>query len=138
MVCRWHIDECSPYWIAGWVDDDGPVEIDITVNDRHIARLAANDYREDLAKVGFGDGRRSFFFPISRYLTDPRNLVTIRRGEQMLHSATLQPVVPELKRAAISRATSAQGGAQNTDVLFLQSADPHKYRPLLEITSRSF
>ncbi len=137
MVCRWHIDECSPYWLAGWVDDDGPVEIDVSVNGRHIARFASNDYREDLAKVGFGDGRRSFFFPISHYLSDSDNLVTISRGELVLHSATLQPVAPELKRAAIARATSAQGGGQAADVLFLQSADPHTYRSLLEITSRS-
>ena len=137
MACRWYIDECSPYWIAGWVDDDGPVEIEITVNGRQVARLAANGYREDLAKVGFGDGRRSFFFPISQHLAEPSNLVTISRGELVLHSATLQPVSPELKRAAISRATSAQGSGEIADVLFVQSADPHKYRSLLEITSRS-
>ena len=115
MVCRWHIDECSPYWLAGWVDDDGPVEIDVSVNGRHIARFGSNDYREDLAKVGFGDGRRSFFFPISHYLSDSDNLVTISRGELVLHSATLQPVAPERKRAAIARATSAQGGGQAAD-----------------------
>jgi hypothetical protein len=91
MACRWSIDECSPDRIAGWIDDNGPVDaIDIAVNGRRIATLSPTDYREDLEDAGIGDGRRSFVFVISGHLVEPVNLVSISRGEQVLHSATMR------------------------------------------------
>ena len=88
MACRWCIDDCSPDRIAGWIDDNGPVDsIDIAVNGRRIATLSPTDYRQDLKDAGIGDGRRSFVFGISGYLIEPVNVVSINRGEQVLHSA---------------------------------------------------
>ena len=49
MPYRWRIDECSATRLAGWIDDDGPVDaIDVAVNGRHIATLSPVEYRKDL------------------------------------------------------------------------------------------
>lgn len=91
MACRWCIDEFSPDRLAGWIDDNGPVDaIDIAVNGRRIATLSPTDYRKDLEDAGIGDGRRSFAFVISGHLVEPVNVVSISRGEQLLHSATVR------------------------------------------------
>lgn len=90
MACRWCIDECSPDRIAGWIDDDGPVDaIDIAVNGRRIVTLSPTDYREDLVDAGIGDGRRSFAFYIASHLADPFNVVSISHGELILHTAII-------------------------------------------------
>src|SRR5437763_1502813 len=56
MARRWYIDECSPTRVAGWVDDDGPVEgIEIAINGRPVKRLTPTDYRKDLQDAGVGE-----------------------------------------------------------------------------------
>ena len=138
MACQWHIDECNAHWIAGWIDDDGPVDlIEITVNGHSVAQISPNAYRHDLAEAGIGDGRRSFSVEIWQYLDEPDSVVEIRRGAQVLHSATLRSPIAE----AIAEPRPAGGIAVKTyrevDVLFLQTADLDRYRRLLEITSRT-
>ena len=101
MPYRWRIDECSATRLAGWIDDDGPVDaIDVAVNGRHIATLSPVEYRKDLQDAGIGDGRRSFSLSMSRYLVEPLNLVSISCGSRILHTATV-------RRAGSARTLSA-------------------------------
>jgi hypothetical protein len=94
MSCRWHIDECTAFRVAGWIDDDGPVEsLDIGVNGRRVATVFPNEYRTDLEGAGIGDGRRSFAFALSPHLSERVNFVTVSREGQMLHGAEI--LLPE-------------------------------------------
>lgn len=137
MPIQCFIDECSPHRLAGWLNDDGPVNsIDIEVNRRRIVSLSPNSYRKDLEDAGVGDGHRAFSLPMSRYLTEPSNLVEISRCGVPLYSATVPPPNIDAMLAAVLRANGAPPTASNS-VLFLQTADLSNYRPLLEVTSRT-
>lgn len=94
MPCRWHIDECTAFRVAGWIDDDGPVEsLEIGVNGCRVATVFPNEYRQDLENAGIGDGRRSFAFALSPHLSERVNFVTVSREGQMLHGAEI--LLPE-------------------------------------------
>jgi hypothetical protein len=137
MAYRWHIDEFSSYWITGWIDNDGPVDqIEISINGSRIAALSPTQYRKDLEEAGMGDGRRAFLFPISKHVSEPDTVVTISCGDLKLYSGVIEPVSIEARHEAISRAIGGQADPAR-NILFLQTADLHAYKPLLEVASRT-
>jgi len=137
MPLRWFFDEFGPRCIGGWIDDDGPVAaITVSVNGRVAATASPTDYRQDLEDAGIGDGYRGFTFPMSGFLTESHNDVTVTCGQEVLRSAIFQPVSEEVRLAAVLRAAMANA-TQSTDIVFVQTADPVSYLPLLQITSRT-
>jgi hypothetical protein len=105
MAYRWCIDQCNRSRVAGWIDNDGPVDaIEIVVNEREVARLAPTDYRKDLEEAGIGDGRRSFSFPLSQYLVESENEVLVRKGEMLLHAARVRSAQADYASAKAARA----------------------------------
>src|SRR5260370_38084040 len=102
------LDEFGPRCIGGWIDDDGPVAaITVSVNGRVAATASPTDYRQDLEDAGIGDGYRGFTFPMSGFLTELHNDVTVTCGQEVVHSAIFQPVRQEVRLAAVVRAASA-------------------------------
>jgi hypothetical protein len=80
------VDICSPVEIAGWVDDDGPLEvIEIVVNNNWVSSLSPTAYRPDLEQAGIGGGQRAFCFPLTGRLQRGYNLVAIKRGSEILY-----------------------------------------------------
>jgi hypothetical protein len=136
MSLRWFVDELSCRRIAGWIDDDGPAVVEISVNGRVVATILPIEYRKDLEDSGIGDGRRSFVFPITRYLINQNNIVTIKHDEEVLASEILHPPNEEAKIAAIVRSGDFSP-TQNKKIMFLQTADTVKYKTMLQITSRT-
>lgn len=112
MPCRWHIDECTAFRLAGWIDDDGPVEsIDIGVNGRRVATVFPNEYRKDLEAAGMGDGRRSFAFALLPHLPERVNFITVSRAGQMLHGAEI--LLPESLKPDQDRPARPQPGSND-------------------------
>lgn len=78
---RGYVDQLTAGRIAGWVHDpaagDRPGAVDIVINDEHVARLTACVFRQDLARLGYGDGRRGFVFDPSGYLHPGENRVRV-------------------------------------------------------------
>lgn len=142
MPYRWHIDECSSTRIAGWIDNNGPVDaIDIAVNGRHIATLAPIDYRKDLQDAGIGDGRRSFSLSMARYLVEPLNQVSITCGKHVLHAVTVRRADVESRAsAAIPAAKSgvAQPGRQPSTEPLLKGDIRQVYRDVTSTEACDF
>ncbi len=137
MPLRWYIDEFNARRISGWIDDDGrAAPISISVNGRVVFAGEATEYREDLQRGGIGDGRRAFSFPIFFHLLQEDNLVTITHDQQVLHSVNLHPVNEE-SRISVALRVLGLSKTTSSEVLLLQTSDPQKYRPMLEITSRT-
>jgi SAM-dependent methyltransferase len=104
---RWAVDRCERDLIAGWVDDDGPVEwVWIELNRRAIAAVAPTIFRQDLKDAGIGDGRRAFFFDPSRYIETLPSTVTVRCGDQALISKEVG--IPENENVEQSLSISQQ------------------------------
>lgn len=137
MPLRWYIDEFTARRISGWIDDDGrAAAISIVVNGQAVFEGQAADYRQDLQNAGIGDGHRAFSFPIFRHLLRDDNLVTLIHDQQVLQSVNLRPVNEDSRISAVLRALGPST-RRASDILFLQTADANKYRPMLEITSRT-
>ena len=66
MPLSGYIDVCTGSLIAGWVwDSDHPetrVAVEILVDGKPLAQVIAQQYREDLKKVGIGDGTYAFWY----------------------------------------------------------------------------
>ena len=88
------------------------------------ALIAAQDAHSAAASAAGGAG------------VEPADFVTVPRDQQVLHSATLRPASTEARTAAILR-TSSDHQDHAGGILFLQTADPLKYRTLLDLTSRT-
>jgi SAM-dependent methyltransferase len=89
-ACRWSIDECSQVRVAGWIDDNGPVDaIDIAINGGTVATISPQMYRKDLEDLGIGDGKRGFVFEIEKYLTSLVNDIVIIYSGRILYSGKL-------------------------------------------------
>jgi SAM-dependent methyltransferase len=75
------VDEATPERVAGWVYDpqrDGrPLAVDVEINRDRVARVKACVHREDLERLGFGDGRIGFEFGPARYLQPGDNEVRV-------------------------------------------------------------
>ncbi len=81
---RGNVDTATRERIEGWVQDTDapthPVSLLLTVGDVLLARVLANQYRQDLAAAGVGNGRHSFVVRLdARLLPLGRCLVRIRR-----------------------------------------------------------
>src|SRR5262245_2305700 len=76
-----YVDRVSPTQISGWVYDenqaDQPLYVDVAVNDERVARLKACLYRDDLVKLGYGDGRKGFAFTPLGYLRGGENHIRV-------------------------------------------------------------
>lgn len=137
MPLRWYIDEFNARRVSGWIDDEGrPAPISISVNSRVVFEGEAIDYRQDLQNAGIGDGHRAFSFPIFRHLLHEDNLVTVMHHREVLHSVNLRPVNEASRISVALRALGLRHGT-TAELLFLQTADAQKYRPMFEITSRT-
>ena len=113
--------------IDGWARDGGahPVLIEVLVDGGIVARLPADQFREDLHAAGIGDGRHGFSVRLPTPLSpDHRHEITVRRAADgaLLPGAprVLEPVaVPDtlavtrrMIAAAVDRATDpAQAAA---------------------------
>lgn len=65
------VDYCGVERISGWVDRNGPVSsIEIFLDNAWLGSVAPIQFRRDLKKLGFGDGKRGFSFPLQGYLPD--------------------------------------------------------------------
>ena len=122
MPLRWHLDEFTSRYIAGWIDDDGPAPIDISVNGRIVATLLPTQYREDLERAGIGDGRRSFVFPLTKHLVEPNNIVTLSHQQEILGSKILQPENEEARIAALAQSVGLIP-TQSKEIMFIQTFD---------------
>lgn len=136
MPLRWHIDQLNCRRVAGWVDDGGPTAVDISVNGQPVATVSARDYREDLETAGIGDGRRSFTFPLARYVVRPDNDVVVTCNGRVLASAAVSPISEEARIAALALVAEPTK-TQSQELMFLQTADPKNYRRMLQTTSRT-
>jgi hypothetical protein len=134
---RWHFDVFGPRHIGGWADDNGPVALTVFVNGKPVLTGQAGTYREDLERAGIGDGRRSFSFDLSSYLTQAENTVSVCYGGKVLQTSICTPFNEEARFAAIIKASGGTNTNQSSDVRFLQTADPINYRKLLQLTSRT-
>jgi SAM-dependent methyltransferase len=82
---RFSVDRCDREAVAGWVDQEGPVEsLAIEINGHWICTLAPTRFRGDLRDAGLGDGRRGFGFGLRGYLVPGANLVTLRVGDEAI------------------------------------------------------
>lgn len=63
--------------ITGWVWDrrkpNEPLTVDLFIDRAPVAKIIANEYREDLHKRGFGDGKHGFRFVIPDWVRDGRS-----------------------------------------------------------------
>ena len=75
------VDKITPTAISGWADDqsqpDRPVFVDISVNSQFVARVRASMFRRDLEALGYGDGRKGFFFNPVQYLKRGENQIRV-------------------------------------------------------------
>jgi len=142
MPYRWRIDECCATRLAGWIDDDGPVDaIDVAVNGRHIATLSPVEYRKDLQDAGIGDGRRSFSLSMSRYLVEPLNLVSISCGSRILHTATVRRADAESRANAVLPASKTgvpQGDRETSGEPLLKGDVRRVYRDVTSMEACEF
>jgi SAM-dependent methyltransferase len=80
-ACQGFVDKITPTVISGWANDcshpERPVFVDISVNNDLVARVRANIARRDLAALGYGDGRKGFFFNPVQYLKWGENQVRV-------------------------------------------------------------
>ena len=110
-----YVDEIASHRIAGWAHDparpDDPLSVDIVVNDECVARLRACIFREDLHRLGYGDGRKGFAFDPSDYLRPGENRVRVAV------SGTGQ-TLPNGERDVL-HVTGAAGGQAPEDLLEL-------------------
>lgn len=70
-----HVDEVTPRSVSGWAADDAApdrtVEVLVLVNGAKIARVACDQFREDLEKTGrLGDGRHGFSYPLDEVISE--------------------------------------------------------------------
>ena len=68
------VDECSVRGVIGWaVNHEAPdrrVAVELAIDQALVERRLADDYREDVANAGFGDGRFGFVFRIPEIIFD--------------------------------------------------------------------
>ncbi len=70
-----HVDEVTPRGVSGWAADDAEphrtVEVLVLVNGVRVARVACNQFREDLERTGrLGDGRHGFSWPSDEVIAE--------------------------------------------------------------------
>lgn len=67
-----HLDQIIDARLIGWCSDladpDGTVSVDVWINGRVVATIAADVYREDLQRQGIGNGRHGFEFDVTPFL----------------------------------------------------------------------
>lgn len=96
-----YVDHCTGTLIDGWVwDRDLPetrFTVEILVDGELLTRVAANQYREDLEKGGFGDGTYGFKYVPSSPIDTARqriSVVVLGAGLGLSSSGQLRPVGP--------------------------------------------
>jgi hypothetical protein len=120
------VDRADWSRVAGWAHDRAnpgrPVELEVLVDSRVVARVMANRYRADLEKAGFGDGRCGFDIELPEALS-PRShhSIEVRRAAdaQPLRGAPLLlEAVPELASTGslLKAVCSDIGGADPTQL----------------------
>jgi hypothetical protein len=82
---RGHLDRCDGARITGWAQDlahpDGPVCLDVVVDDAVVALACAELYRADLQAAGIGDGRHAFDLTLPQPLdSGTAHRVEVRRS----------------------------------------------------------
>jgi 2-polyprenyl-3-methyl-5-hydroxy-6-metoxy-1,4-benzoquinol methylase len=82
-----YVDIITTSQIAGWIDDNGPVdEIELEIDGCWVCTLSPSVYRSDVERAGVGDGRRGFIFPLAGR-ADPDSVVAIKRHGTILYKA---------------------------------------------------
>lgn len=89
---RFHVDACAPDLVAGWIDDNGPIEqLEVQINGKHTQIIAGNLYREDLQLAGMGDGHRAYYLPTTAELKPGDRLLFKRDGQPLMLVRVGQP-----------------------------------------------
>lgn len=64
MTLQGYVDRCEGNFISGWAWDNSQpktrLELEIMLDGKHLARVVARQYREDLKQAGIGDGAYAF------------------------------------------------------------------------------
>ncbi len=89
------VDKIERTQVSGWaIDELMPTvrqAVDVFVNNSRVATVTAEQYRDDLARKGYGDGKAGFWFDPSPYLSPGRNNIEIRYsgdGSVLLNGST--------------------------------------------------
>jgi hypothetical protein len=71
-----YFDVATEEVIAGWAWDqrkpDQALNVEIYVDDRMLATVSADQFREDLQEAGIGDGKHGFAYATPAWLKDGR------------------------------------------------------------------
>ena len=101
---RGAIDACSDGYIEGWAWDkktpDIPVRVDILRNGIPVGTTVAEDYREDLAAAGIGNGKHAFWFRLPAGVPSDRVQARVAGTGFELPCATPK-AVPEYRRYSL-------------------------------------
>ena len=124
------LDTATKLRIAGWARDAAhpatPVELEVSDNGGVIARVTANQFRQDLLAAGVGDGRHGFELRLTAGLApDRRHEIRVRRaadgaelpGSPIVVEATVAPDAAMLTRRAIEAAVDGAGSGAEADAL---------------------
>jgi len=113
-------DTCISGWAAGRADRDKPVQVEVIVNSRVVARVPCEIFREDLLFAGIGDGCKGFHFDPSPHLKPGRNQLEVCfAGTGMM--------VPKGRGAWVKR---REGKLSEWEAVFLAALEAyHEFRP---------
>jgi len=80
-----NLEDATVSRIRGWACDRGrpevPVNLEILVDDRVLARVVANRFRADLERAGIGNGHHGFDLRMDGPLSRDGDLVQVRRAD---------------------------------------------------------
>jgi len=85
--------------IYGWcrqIDFMEPVLLDLFANESRIATFLADEFREDLANIGIGNGSHGFYYDISRFNLSPDTVLHIRPSRRVLELSGSGRTIREL------------------------------------------
>lgn len=94
MALRVVVDRCDLEAVAGWIDDDGPVQkLDLELNGEFTCSVCPMMYRPDLEAAGIGDGKRGFAVSLLSHFRLAQldtNRLSIKRGGETVHEGLIE------------------------------------------------
>jgi O-antigen biosynthesis protein len=122
-VLKSSLDHVSHHAIRGWAYEtdtpDAPVRLLITVDGELLQRVIANQYRADLDREGFSDGRHSFGIELLKPLDFTRDhAISVTResdGVEVFGSPKVVPGASALDEATRARLTALLQAARDDE-----------------------
>jgi hypothetical protein len=95
MTVRFHVDQCTPSGVVGWIDDDGPVRsIDLELDGNWVCSISSSIYRPDLVAAGYGDGKRGFAVSLMGHLAPfCANRVALKYNGAVFYEGTIGSLI---------------------------------------------